>query len=129
MRISDWSSDVCSSDLVAFRSWRRLACPLAKEVRARLAPALLCRGVFRRRGAEQCTGEHVGIERIGSASNDEFAELANAAFLEGLRLRFERLPFRIKIPWFAHGKSPLCDDEAMIIEGQRSEEPTSELQS
>jgi hypothetical protein len=30
--------------------------------------------------------------------------LANAAFLEGLRLRFERLQFRIDIAGFAHGQ-------------------------
>src|SRR3546814_16684007 len=38
MRISDWSSDVCSSDLIC--QWRRL--PAAREIRAALRPERNC---------------------------------------------------------------------------------------
>jgi hypothetical protein len=60
--------------------------------------------IFRCDGREQRARKAVGIERIGAGRHDEFAELANAAFLEQLRLVRERLQLRIKIPWFAHRK-------------------------
>src|SRR3546814_17112439 len=43
MRISDWSSDVCSSDLAA----RRPAHPVAAEIHRTPRPAPPCHGAFR----------------------------------------------------------------------------------
>src|SRR3546814_2518567 len=132
MRSSDWSSDVFSSDLsrvpvraftassrcrmavkrrvirrTATRSRRSFSCAALKEASARFAPALLCAGIFRRDRPQQRAGEHVGVDLVGTRGDDEFAKLANAAFLEGLRFRFERLQFRIDVAGFAHVASQI----------------------
>ena len=99
---------------IAIMSRRSFACATLKEARACLAPALLRTCIFRRDRTEQRAAQKFSIERIGARGNDEFAELANAAFLEGLRFGFERLQFRIDIAWFAHVASSLWGDAPII---------------
>src|SRR3546814_17100366 len=85
---------------MAFSSRRRLSCRAMKEGRARLAPALLCIGIFRRDSAAQYAGEHLCIEPIGAGGTYEFAELATAAFLGGIGFCFKRLQFRLHLAGF-----------------------------
>ena len=99
---------ICVSRWTAARvsSCRSFVRPALKEARARLAPALPRVCVFRRDRPEQCACQHLDVERVCTDRDDEFAELANSAFLEGLRFRFERFQFRIDIAGFAHVASP-----------------------
>src|SRR3546814_17442093 len=72
MRISDWSSDVCSSDLGG--------CD----------------------GGEQRARQHIEIERVGPGGGDEFAELLDLARLERLGLVVQGFQFRVIVPNLTH---------------------------
>src|SRR3546814_18624364 len=66
MRISDWSSDVCSSDLVAFLTIGELA-GQARDVHRALAPrqfARLFRGFARRGGVDDLLDHRLGISGL-----------------------------------------------------------------
>src|SRR3546814_4791665 len=99
MRISDWSSDVCSSDLEGFVGV--LPADEARHLRVDLARKVRIGGLHRCR-----EGQRVEVERV---AGDDVDRAADAAFLDvGLRA-------------FVDFEAP--DDLG------RSEEHTSELQS
>src|SRR3546814_20185805 len=110
MRISDWSSDVCSSDLRCAASTLRLACAsfasasrVAASASASLsaaslkaggplrAPRLLFVGAGRFDGGEQHPGQPIEIERIGPGGCDQLAHLLDILRLEDAGLVAPRL--------------------------------------
>src|SRR3546814_1929264 len=101
MRISDWSSDVCSSDLYGFS-----ACPFG-------APQYPQAGNFGSRGKmDKCTFCAGGPETDHSSA--EFQKYGRNRLAEG------------KLPRCAE----MCSTKALLGgDGDRSEEHTSELQS
>src|SRR3546814_6336082 len=110
MRISDWSSDVCSSDLVPASARRRSACPSG-----RASTATGCPTPCRRRSAAGSKGAgyirastpplEAGQRAVG---RDDFGDLDAIAAIDVDDLA-------------------ACDQRAVGID--RSEEHTSELQS
>src|SRR3546814_13980980 len=94
MRISDWSSDVCSSDLGA------------KEVRALATPLVQRRRVLLRNCREQRACQYIWVDRIGSRRLDQFAELLHLALLQQLRPFVQCFQFRVEIPHLSHLASP-----------------------
>src|SRR3546814_16371936 len=66
MRISDWSSDVCSSDLIC--QWRRL--PAAREIRAALRPERNC-------AISQSSVESFGRRPVGMNKGHRLEECAH----------------------------------------------------
>src|SRR3546814_3537406 len=105
MRISDWSSDVCSSDLAALRFEE-----LAELVEGRLA------------ALEASPGVGVRVRRVDGA--DEVAREA-VALLEGVeRLEGARQDHAAEVE---EGRSN--GHSGIVGSGIRSEEHTSELQS
>src|SRR3546814_10414918 len=147
MRISDWSSDVCSSDLLSFRQYQK-----ANDIRRKLAPYSAMDGVVRQTEAiftpEFLAGLKdlglggseaifiVGMPRSGSTLIEQI--LASHPLVEGLGELFELQNSVTRIV----GANPrtawpetianLTANELRAL-GQRylsrSEERTSELQS
>src|SRR3546814_4104197 len=106
MRISDWSSDVCSSDLILQRHARRLH---EKAHEAQTHPMLLFEEVLIF-GARLHDGAHVDIVEGGEQRR---------VFLRALQALCDRL-------------TQAGHAHALFLaggSGGRSEEPTSELQS
>src|SRR3546814_5872294 len=75
MRISDWSSDVCSSDLVLSRPFRLSAVPSLALVRLDAAPVFGVRGSLGHKtaGTNRPAGKrqfrnHIFMAKIGRAS-------------------------------------------------------------
>src|SRR3546814_1656007 len=116
MRISDWSSDVCSSDLVV----ERLVLEQRGEFRlgfSSLARLLLLQAL----GRDALVLLALGADRVGLGEVDVFA-LAGVAWMRPLRLPVRRRPrLRARLLLAVAGR-------LRGLRG-RSEEHTSELQS
>src|SRR3546814_6619495 len=113
MRISDWSSDVCSSDLGACRHHRRLAHALAGVI------------VEERRGR---LFQHFLVTALRRAL--AFAQMDRVAVVVGENLHFD-MAWLFDVPLQQH---PVTAERALRFalargQGSRSEEHTSELQS
>src|SRR3546814_5605121 len=103
MRISDWSSDVCSSDLVFLQAVERVDLALDRRFRQH------ARGLLERRGRN----ERPGLERgLGDPEQHRLAVGKLAALGSGLGVDLVHL-------LAVH----------LLADQQRSEEHTSELQS
>src|SRR3546814_4986844 len=116
MRISDWSSDVCSSDLPG-------------PVRVRVMGA---GGDQRRLRAEECLAQSVRIERLQQIVLDAArhqiaieANIVDAAGCDHDRARLAHLRQRVDVIDRIAGFRQIDDQHR----GARSEEHTSELQS
>src|SRR3546814_12070206 len=73
MRISDWSSDVCSSDLLATGQLRRMAEAEALQMRYLQGPLLRAQGAF----GDMTKGVGAGIAKrggVGQGTNTERIE-------------------------------------------------------
>src|SRR3546814_18098682 len=73
MRISDWSSDVCSSDLLAAGQLRRMAEAEALQMRYLQGPLLRAQGAF----GDMTKGVGAGIAKrggVGQGTNTERIE-------------------------------------------------------
>src|SRR3546814_1428995 len=114
MRISDWSSDVCSSDLLCDQGGRRWLAPLYD-----LVPTIYLPESLVERTPAMRIGQAARIDRIGV---DDWADFAEAA---GYRKAYvlERVQ---SLAGKVLACLPVAGDG--ILE-QRSEEHTSELQS
>src|SRR3546814_3450039 len=125
MRISDWSSDVCSSDLVDVGRGNQLA--LAQRLQARVVGA----GV---------AGLRLGGVEVGARLGDVLAARASLQFGQCLaqapRLCLRGLCLRLGAGRFERKQCRTCLDALALAHvdgndalGPRSEEHTSELQS
>src|SRR3546814_2006389 len=114
MRISDWSSDVCSSDLIGTESSRLT--PVPSTVRPRLRSAAL-------EGARNRPTDSVG-SRAGSAMRDAAAGTVRAG-IDGNRAP-DATFCRAQARRPAHRFRPAWQGARLT---DRSEEHTSELQS
>src|SRR3546814_6855435 len=114
MRISDWSSDVCSSDLDALKEGRlKMTQRLPISAHAAAQPY----GIDLRAG--QTISVHDAIlAAITKSANNAAVVLAEA--LGGTESKFERQLYGCTAKW---------DAKTQTCKGKRSEEHTSELQS
>src|SRR3546814_5978990 len=117
MRISDWSSDVCSSDLLP---WRRYKCSQSYKCSAK-GDSMLSSLPPRER-------EIVDIlyERGASTVSEVGAVLSDALPGSAIRAMLKRLEAKGFVARTASARGFLY---APSVEGKRSEEHTSELQS
>src|SRR3546814_19183143 len=69
MRISDWSSDVCSSDLYGFRDYRGGGRSSARETAMRVAAGTIARKYLGERLGIKLYG---GVEQIGPIRAERF---------------------------------------------------------
>src|SRR3546814_1217245 len=109
MRISDWSSDVCSSDLLQY---------LADRLDPVQIPVLI----------------EIGVYFFSSRSSAAWAKKALADFRISLARRNSRFSFsnalrRSRSSVVTPGRIPLLTSDRLIQSSRRSEEHTSELQS
>src|SRR3546814_6955819 len=126
MRISDWSSDVCSSDLPTARPGRRAAAAPGparrrRHDRSRLQPVA---------GGEHAVG-HRPEEEI-EAGHDHDAQHQRAVGIadEAVAKAVDHIEEGIEVGDHLPGlRQPLDGIEGAGQEGERSEEHTSELQS
>ncbi|OAI27105.1 hypothetical protein A1351_13940 [Methylosinus sp. R-45379] len=65
-------------------------------------PCLPLSGILGFRQHDQSARQFVGAECVGSGRNDQLAKLLHLAVSEVSRLVFERLQFRVEVPWLAH---------------------------
>src|SRR3546814_3885216 len=111
MRISDWSSDVCSSDLVGIGPARSLHRPCRDFRGAQQRPDVLDHGRF----------HHTSIE-----ADEAVTALAGAGPDRIHRGVIAVMPTALLGDGRCHGDAPIGEDEPLQ---ERSEEHTSELQS
>src|SRR3546814_4611993 len=107
MRISDWSSDVCSSDLTAMR-------PLGRQVGEQPQPNLSAVGPF----------QHFGMLEIKALPDDRVQRLEQA-FLHGKGQGHQQCP--VILPGCGHAQQFRWSED--FTAKARSEEHTYELQS
>src|SRR3546814_6483489 len=124
MRISDWSSDVCSSDLLDHRLARRAQRAAAsRQVRSRRLYRLSDRVARTYRAGRACAGGVPAVGallcRRGGHGGVEAQVPATDADDDGRADRH---------PQGADRSQPACDDAALCLV-PRSDEHTSELQS
>src|SRR3546814_2563210 len=128
MRISDWSSDVCSSDLAAAAEAPRPACSAAVY---RQALSLL---IAQRRPSEYLLGGRESLQRLVDSHLRLLAEagiidaaLRDAALAE--RSRFTDGPLIAAAPASPNSWKAAATLRTRLLGQLRSEEHTSELQS
>src|SRR3546814_3469631 len=130
MRISDWSSDVCSSDLVIERTVNRSTDPARQIGPRRLRQAKLplhigvgidardiCALLLERGGPPRLHANARGPQRV-AGDPGLVAGCCNPA------IGRDRLDIKLR-----HLKPDICRDDRGLDLGPRSEEHTSELQS
>src|SRR3546814_1705859 len=108
MRISDWSSDVCSSDLIESR--------------------ISGGGDAQRKALSPPLAEAVGLVRDGKAPPDDFVARMNAAD-DGAPGSWRRLVQRDLATLIADALALWAEIRSLDADLDRSAEPTSELQS
>src|SRR3546814_7042027 len=128
MRISDWSSDVCSSDLPATVNWAAMYKTLLGELVALSAQGAVPDAELRAR-------LEALITETQKRKPPSRASLVREGLIDGIRPVRSLLVAIAKLPWQATGEHPaieyLAKLQALYLKGsrKRSEEPTSELQS
>src|SRR3546814_11940757 len=102
MRISDWSSDVCSSDLVAIGAVHLIAVAvaLADLVRAIERRDMAVRRQLRRIGAKPHRPAHVGVDaaRLQTLRAHPFGDQADDRFVGRAELGARRLVDPARVP-------------------------------
>src|SRR3546814_4403142 len=115
MRISDWSSDVCSSDLAVFQSERL---PIYNAALEKLKDQGLAYPCF-------CTRAGIAAEIAASLSAPHGS---GGPLYPGTCRKLDGAERSVRLAWEPHGWR-IDMAKAAVLAGPRSEEHTSELQS